>query len=170
MRKLYKPHWEFDPQLFSGGSGAGLNLVGPFGGVKMLLCGGDSSGGPFDSGICMVEGIGFSKWFFQLIALPGTTSITGWSVEYYMTIDPMAKILTREGFQNGTIETNKYALPSTSWVPIVALSPESGGQWYNPMTDFGQGLYSPVPAVAVRCVATSSSGTGDFYVAGFATP
>lgn len=114
----------------------------------------------------MTEAFAFSKWLFQLTS--NATSISGWSVAFYGTIDMGAYYSTRSvklpGYGSG------YTFPSQSWCFLESPSGSSGGQWPNPITTLGVMLYVPIPLVAVRVVATATSAVGDIAVLGFAVP
>lgn len=170
MRRIYTPDafkiptgngWDFDLQQFTG-SGAGLNAV-----TKILGRCAAATSATYDSAIMygplMWEGAYFSKTSFQLLAQDGTTDpLSGWSVLFYGTHDYRALLMN----QSPRIEvTEGFVLPDTSWAEIPAPSPEgSTPVWYNPMTDFGQVLFSPEPWIAVRFVATATSATGDIAI------
>jgi hypothetical protein len=164
-------------------SGAGLNRVGarggvpffnfnpniPYGPVSMV-----TGNGPFDSGIQMLEGVGFGKWTFQLIG-----TFTGYSVTVYGTIDP---IILTTAYQNSTnlnvptlalnaLRGNTTLVPATSWFPLAAPSDQGGtGQNTNPLIQTGSYLFSSGNFVAVRAVITGTTATGSINVLGFATP
>jgi len=151
-------------------SGAGLNRVGARGGKLLVQCTGD---GTYDSGIVMPEAIGFTKWLFQFVKL-GTTSVTGWSVTIYGTIDPAAYDLNDQYLQGGWTTNPLTQLPTTSWVPIPAPSTEDTAPdayaWANPLTATTSALYTNAPWVAVRAVAVGSGSAGAISVYGFAVP
>lgn len=155
MGRILQPDVDFDLQLFS--SGAGLNYVN-----KQLgpVCSPVSGGGTIDSGATAQEARHFSKWVFQLIDPTGdpTTTLVGWSVAFYGTIDPRA-------CNRLTLPVGSTA-PLSSWIQIEAPSPAgSTPAWYNPITQFGQALFSPTPWVAIRWLATcTSAATGAFQV------
>ena len=177
-RSIYTPNdfksptangWDFDLQQFAG-SGAGLNFAN-----KVLLRCAASASATYDSatqyGPLMWEAAFFSKTSIQLIALGETTAITGWSVTCYGTHDFRALGMSQsppKGVPAG------FTLPSTSWVPIAAPESEDASPdafaWSNPLTGFGQSLFSPEPWVAIRVVATATSATGDIAVIATRTP
>ena len=178
MRRIYTPDafkiptgngWDFDLQQFTG-SGAGLNYVNkvfltPQG--QPLMFSPISGGGTIDSGVQCAEARHFTKWLIHLIALNGdpTTALTGWEVVLYGTADGRA-------VQRPPLPTSGATLPASSWCKIVAPSAEGSTPiWYNPIEDYGQALYTPVPWVAIKCIATCASGaTGSFAVQVEAVP
>lgn len=170
----------------STGSGAGLNRIGQLGGVFLLRnVNANVSAvaatpptppayGTFginDSGIVMWEGIGFSKWVFQILQV-GATAASGYSFTLYGTISRGVYTAKQAGRTGAfTASTNPDVQP-VNWFQIPAPSEQVGtGIVANPLTAVGQVLYCSLPLVAVRAVLTASAtplGTVDLL--GFAVP
>lgn len=159
-------------------SGAGLNRVGQYGGRLLLsastavtpvatpLTGYGTIGGS-DSGPIMWEGIGFSKWGFQILG-----GGTGYSVSVYGTLDPVLfKYLDTPGTA-GTPQALALIVPASSWFLLPAPSSETGtGADANPMVAANPTMLASRPLVAVRAVVTATATpTGVISVVGFATP
>ena len=129
--------------------------------------------GTYDSGMVMLEAIGFSKWTFQLRTQGDFASVgpSGWSVTVYGTVDPQAYTNHQQWIQFGGTLTQ---IPASSWVPIPAPATEDTSPdvyaWHNPLTATGQALYSSAPWAAIRVVAIGSGTNGAIDVLGFAVP
>jgi hypothetical protein len=120
-----------------GASGAGLNRIGQRGGVPFFVSNAGtaqavSASGTTDSGIQMLEGIGYTKWAFQLLG-----TFTGFSVAVYGTIDP---VIYTSLYSNPNDNLDIYRgstslVPSTSWFLLPAPSEQGGtGAVNNPLT------------------------------------
>jgi hypothetical protein len=151
-------------------SGAGLNRIGPQGGcpfftvVRQGLEWASPIVGTTDSGPVGVEGIGFSKWGFQLLG-----TFTGFSVAIYGTLDPAAYLAWEAKIQGNTVP----AVPATSWALLPAPDEETGtgGTATNPLVAAGVILpYNLSGLVAVRAVATASGATGRLQAVFFGIP
>lgn len=170
------------------GSGAGINRVGQRG-AETLLDNVTSANTPVtlfqppvgpaygvlgsnDSGICMAEGIAFSKWVYQIEQV-GSTAATGYSFALYGTISKGAyTAFSNQRVGLKTLTTGTVDVQPVNWFLLSAPSEQSGGgQVANPLTALGQYLIVSAPLVAVRGVlVASSSATGTVRLVGFAVP
>jgi hypothetical protein len=150
-------------------SSAGLNRVGARGGEVLLSLQPGSPAGDLDSGIQAPEGIGFSKWAFQMIGAGATAA--GYTVTLYGTLDPAAydDAFGRPYGGTGsrllqvTAQGRGYTgLPATSWFPLPAPSEQSGtGVITNPMISGSASImFCTMPLVAVRAKAVVATGGG----------
>ena len=160
-------------------SGAGLNRVAQQGGKPLLLIDitatavstpltGYGTIGSNDSGLVMLEAIGFTKWAFCLV---GNT--TGQSVTIYGTLDPIASQAwntPHNGPKGGP--DGSTVVPAGSWFKLPGPSEQTGtGGISNPLVAATPLLNVSMPLVAVRAVLTvTSSPAGDCQVLGFAVP
>lgn len=148
-------------------SSAGLNRLGARGGEVLLSLQPGSPSGDLDSGIQAPEGIGFSKWVFQMIG--AGSSAAGYNVTLYGTIDPAAYDLVWGRPFGGTGSRlpqiaaqgkGSLNLPATSWFQLPGPSEQSGtGNMSNPLISGASNvLFTTLPLVAVRGVATILTG------------
>jgi hypothetical protein len=162
-------------------SSAGLNRLGARGGEVLLTLQPGSPAGDLDSGIMAAEGIGFSKWVFQIIG--AGSSAAGYTVTLYGTIDPAAYNAVW-GYPGNPAQNipaiaasgMRYkGLPSTSWFQLPGPSEQSGtGNMSNPMiSGISNTLFTTLPLVAVRATAvisTTSVPTSPVQVLVFGVP
>lgn len=109
-----------------------------------------------DSGPLAVEGIGFSKWAFQLSQV-GATALSGYSVSIYGTISPLAYSAWQQK-SSGTAG-DAIVVPTTDWFLLPAPDEQTGtGISTNPIVATGVVLpYNLSPLVAVRAVVTADA-------------
>lgn len=187
-------------------SGAQLNRWGTRGGVTMLTLNATSAAfatpltsygtttgsAPNDSG-WWVTPIGCTKFAFQLIQLPGSAAVTGYTVSFYGTLDPAAYSMYTASGQDGLTSytgTNTqdiqvgnipyvaggfgyvYTVLAQSSFLLPAPSEQSGtGTIVNPITTLNSALNVSMPLVAVRAVLTATTTpAGNCAVIGFAVP
>lgn len=128
--------------------------------------------GSNDSGQCLTEANGFTKWQFQM-----TGSGTGYSVSIYGTADRLAYRAWVNNFGNTVFTAasqpafNSSAL-APSWFLLGAQSDQGGtGQPANPMTSTNPWMQFSGMLVAVRAVLTATSGaTGTVTITASAAP
>jgi len=167
-------------------SGAGLNRVGQRGGeillyhvnanvsaITVTVPTAPSYGtlGANDSGIIMPEGIGFTKWTFQILQV-GSTAASGYSFTLYGTVSQGAYTAFQNGRTGVFTATTSPDVQPVNWFQLPAPSEQGGtAVVVNPLTAVGQVLTVSMPLVAVRAVLTASAtplGTVDLV--GFAVP
>ena len=122
----------------------------------------------------MVEGAGFSKVGFQVVAARGSTTFSGYSITFFGTNDHRAYDVWRSSFDPMAFYGQPApTLPASSWFQIPALTDQSGtGADTNPITAPGGVLATSRGLVAVRAVLTAISGgpTGCAQAQAFAIP
>lgn len=128
-----------------------------------------------DSGLVLVEGIGFGKLGLQGISSPGQSAVPGgYTFTAYYTHDPRAYAQWEASFN-----PNKYLLtpggapqvPASSWIQIPIPSDQSGGGVETNPFGVGQGMHASLGIVAVRVVLTAiATPTGSADAIGFLTP
>lgn len=108
-----------------------------------------------DSGVQMMDAMGYSRFVFQLLG-----TFTGFTATFYGTNDPALYAYYLANI--GTWQGSTTAIPTTSWFTLPAPAEQTGtGTSVNPLTSAGQLLEVRTPIMAVRCVLTSSgTGTG----------
>jgi hypothetical protein len=167
-------------------SGAGANRVGEFGGLVLLRLRPDAAAyttdprlgygtiGVNDSGLCMIEAQGFTKWTMQLCPEPlGVGLPDGYEVSLYGTIDRTGYLAWEEknyGPTGGPMGST--IVPPGSWMLLSAPSDQSGtGTDGNPLTFRTPALAPSRGLLAVRAVLTAStSPSGGAVVYGNAVP
>lgn len=158
-------------------SGAGLNRVGTSGAVTLLVVNPSSTAlaSPLTgygnagndsyvaNGPMLVEAADFTKVTCTVVPVMGSTTWSGYTIEFYATTDSRAYAQWRTAF-NPMAYFGQVAptVPAASWFPIIALSDQSGtGTDSNPITAPGQVLSASRGLVAIRAVLTATTpGTG----------
>lgn len=170
------------------GSGAGMNRIGQQGAVT-LLANITANATPFtsdprtaygaigfnDSGLCLLEGMGFTKGTFQLLQTRNLTVPTGYTALIMGTVDPVAyQAWQPANWGPGTNgPRGSTIVPPANWFALPAPSEQgSTGNVQNPLYDLGQVCNISLPIVAVRAVliAVSGSAAGVINVGGFLVP
>jgi hypothetical protein len=177
-------------------SGAGLNRIGPLGGIPILSAyptvaavaapfagyGVNSGGPPYagnDSGIQLVSAVGFSKYIFSIIGPNAATP--GYTISVYGTIDPalLTYLETNHNAKNGMLDGDVSGIvPATSWFLLSGPADQTGtGAIANPMVTGGGSSTTTVvhehnfPLVAIRAVVTATNApTGNVTLLAMVTP
>lgn len=132
-----------------------------------------------DTGVCMAEANGYTKWSFMPMALPSTAgvygTITSFGISVYGTNDTNAwRQYQAWQIQNNSLYNSNTPtmIPASNWFLIDAPSAQSGtGTVANPLTAMGSSLSYANPLVAVRCVLTTAMvGTGILAISCMAAP
>lgn len=143
------------------GSGAGLNYV-----ARVLMKCAASASAVYDSNVrsgpLLWEAAFYSKTSIHIIPQSGTTSISGWSVACYGTMDYRALLMSQS--PPAPEIPAGFTLPTTSWVEMAMPQSETTPTWANPIITLGVSAFSPEPWVAIRVVATAASATGDIAI------
>jgi hypothetical protein len=144
------------------------------GGRVLVSAAGNAGGFTLDSGLQMLDAMGYSTFEFQLLG-----TFTGMSVTVYGTYDPLAYTYSNQpefarifGYNTPYVPWQGLVgvIPSTSWFPLIAPSDQSGaGYSSNPLTAAGQILECKQKPLAVRAVVTAAAfSTGQCSVIGSA--